>query len=298
MSHGPEPLSPIAESIDPFQYTSRQQLSETQPLLPPSTTPRKPFYRARPLWLVPFALVTALVRGMTLAPRVEVYTHLACNQFHRHYNHTVTPPTTLDDYSTTSLYSTLDPLGPHLSFSHALVNFSTLQDTPIGPPNCKQLPEVQATAARIQTTLTITMGILSALTTGWWGQFGQRFGRTRVFGIASLGLIFTYVLLPPILPLFTVQQGHHIPSCPNSQHPLLHPRPQTPHRSTHHRRSARRTHHHPSLPLLLRIRLYLPRLARSHLFPIPRGFVSRFRSGSEYRVGDYQAQWRADQGRV
>ncbi|TEB34790.1 hypothetical protein FA13DRAFT_1505816 [Coprinellus micaceus] len=39
---------------------------------------RKPFYRPRPLWLVPFAILAALVRGMTLAPRVEVYTQLAC----------------------------------------------------------------------------------------------------------------------------------------------------------------------------------------------------------------------------
>jgi hypothetical protein len=37
------------------------------------------------------------------------------------------------------------------------------------------------------------MGLLSAFTTGWWGRFGERHGRTKVLFFATLGLFLTYV---------------------------------------------------------------------------------------------------------
>lgn len=49
--------------------------------------------------------------------------------------------------------------------------------------------------------MTTTMGLLSALTTGWWGQFGDRHGRTRVITCAVLGLLFTYVICRFIFPV-------------------------------------------------------------------------------------------------
>ncbi|KAG5641236.1 hypothetical protein DXG03_005680 [Asterophora parasitica] len=52
-------------------------------------------------------------------------------------------------------------------------------------------PAVQAGAARLQTMMTTTMGLLSALTTGWWGHFGERHGRTKVLAIVTLGLFIT-----------------------------------------------------------------------------------------------------------
>jgi hypothetical protein len=54
-------------------------------------------------------------------------------------------------------------------------------------------PAVQAGAARLQATMTTTMGFLSALTTGWWGHFGERNGRTKVLAGATFGLFLTYV---------------------------------------------------------------------------------------------------------
>lgn len=49
-----------------------------------------------------------------------------------------------------------------------------------------------SSSARIQTIFTITMGLLSACSTGWWGHFGERHGRTKVLAIATLGYFFTY----------------------------------------------------------------------------------------------------------
>jgi MFS family permease len=43
---------------------------------------------------------------------------------------------------------------------------------------------------------TTTMGLLSALTTGFWGKFGERHGRTKVLCFSVLGLLLTYIFLP------------------------------------------------------------------------------------------------------
>ncbi|KAJ7494774.1 major facilitator superfamily-domain-containing protein [Mycena galericulata] len=183
---------------------------DQEPLLARSTTrpPKKPFYRARPLWLVPFAVTAALVRGMTLAPRVEVFTQLSCSRLHHSYNHTATVTTWVEATSVmpahAPLYFGLDPLGPQLNPNptQGLVFLNETGDEPwddndtggddprrVPSPRCMSDPAVQA--ARIQTMFTITMGLLSALTTGWWGRFGERHGRTKVLAIATLGLFLT-----------------------------------------------------------------------------------------------------------
>ncbi|KAJ7650210.1 hypothetical protein FB45DRAFT_779197 [Roridomyces roridus] len=176
-------------------------LGEHEPLLPRSTTrpPKKPFYRARPLWLVPFAVLAALVRGMTIAPRVEVFTQLSCSRLHHSYNHTAVTPWSAEPNPISShALVGLDPLGPPLTFpvldppvDEPWGDEDTGGDDPRRLPSarCMHDPAVQAGAARIQTIFTITMGLLSALTTGWWGRFGERHGRTRILAISTLGLL-------------------------------------------------------------------------------------------------------------
>lgn len=39
------------------------------------------------------------------------------------------------------------------------------------------------------TMLTLMMGVLSALTTGWWGAHGDRHGRKRIIFLALLGMV-------------------------------------------------------------------------------------------------------------
>ncbi|KAF5382009.1 hypothetical protein D9615_004376 [Tricholomella constricta] len=194
-----------------------RQASEFDPLLGEGEEEfRKPFYRARPLWLVPFAITAALVRGMTLAPRIEVFTQLSCNRLYGHdrYNHTkisISIPTThtIPQEAVTPFYFSLDPLGPPLH-PHQLHRAATRPNVTLlsglsvndddegeGDPRrlpsqrCLGDPAVQAGAARLQTMMTTTMGLLSALTTGWWGHFGERHGRTKVLAIVTLGLFLT-----------------------------------------------------------------------------------------------------------
>ncbi|KAI0303849.1 major facilitator superfamily domain-containing protein [Multifurca ochricompacta] len=170
------------------------QLSETDPLLPVQRLPKKPFYRPRPLWIVPFAMAAALVRGMTLAPRVQVYTRLSCNALHRHrYQHFDPSGNNLPLHlSPTSIlaseYVTLAPIP---------VYFPHFEDNdPEGPrqhlsQGCLSDPAVQAGAARLQTVMVTVMGLLSACTTTWWGHYGQKHGRTKVLAASTLGLLLT-----------------------------------------------------------------------------------------------------------
>ncbi|KAL6307471.1 MFS general substrate transporter [Sparassis latifolia] len=185
--------------------------TERDPLLHGARKVKKPFYRARPLWLVPFAISASVIRGMTLGPRIEVFTQLSCNAVYGHdvYDHTTT------NLSLVSAYHTplhIDPVGPHLSrldfgFSRFRKrSLATFQDTAgtgdeddndepdprqVPSKRCLQDATVQAGAARLQVIMTTTMGVLSALTTGWWGHFGELHGRTRVLAAATLGLFLT-----------------------------------------------------------------------------------------------------------
>lgn len=148
---------------------------------------------------------------MTLAPRVEVFTQLSCNALHENYNHTtiqsfflpgLSSPSTPSHDPYAPIYFSLDPSGPHFA-PISNVSMSTYADSDdegeedprrLPSPHCISDPAVQAGAARLQTTMTTTMGLLSALTTGWWGHFGERHGRTKVLAIATLGLFLTYVV--------------------------------------------------------------------------------------------------------
>lgn len=182
---------------------------------------------------------------MTLAPRVEVFTQLSCNRLHgdHRWNHTQTAPAQLH----ASLFASIDPLGPHFIpatlFSPAqqsqvfvqhnassapititLSDLASGDDTDrrdsddtedprrIPSARCQADPAVQAGAARLQTMMTTIMGLLSALTTGWWGHFGERNGRTRVLAISTLGLFLTdltFILVStPGSPL--AQHGHKL----------------------------------------------------------------------------------------
>ncbi|KAJ7047886.1 major facilitator superfamily domain-containing protein [Mycena alexandri] len=184
-------------------HPSRERASahEREPLLGPHIPRKKPFYRARPLWLVPFAVLAALIRGSTLAPRVEIYTQLSCSRLHHSYNHTTN--TLLDapfyyDRAPSSSITFIDPSSPPTDDSD--------ESRQLPQSRCSSDPAVQAGAARIQTTFTITMGLLSALTAGWWGHLGERRGRTKVLAIATFGWFLTdltFILAStPSSPLF------------------------------------------------------------------------------------------------
>ncbi|KAI0259888.1 major facilitator superfamily domain-containing protein [Gloeopeniophorella convolvens] len=119
--------------------------------------------------IVPFAMLAALVRGMTLAPRVEVYTQLSCNA-----------------------HTSLSPIPVHFpQFSNSPEEDDTEDPRQLPSHECLTDPAVQAAAARLQTIMITLMGALSACTTAWWGHFGQKHGRTKVLAVSTFGLFLT-----------------------------------------------------------------------------------------------------------
>ncbi|KAI0322571.1 major facilitator superfamily domain-containing protein [Amylostereum chailletii] len=191
-SHSKDPVSDrdIVEDVD----------REQQPLLGGQSKQRKPFHRPRPLWIVPFAVLSAVARGMTLAPRVQVYTQLSCNALHQNYNHTNS-----FDLSQ-SPHSLFFPASPPLSHGPLPIMFPDISQPRQESPShgsdddriCASDPAVQVGAARLQTALITIMGFLSVLTTGWWGRFSERHGRLKVLAGSSVGLLatdFAFVLV-------------------------------------------------------------------------------------------------------
>jgi MFS family permease len=141
---------------------------------------------------------------MTLAPRVQVYTQLSCNAIHQNYNHTNSHPSSLlhslvfpPSNSSIRLHTTA-----YYEFDYNMPLPILLPEVPAAPSSlgrplldptkaCRSDPTVQSGAARLQTSVMVTMGILSALTTSFWGHFGERHGRTKVLGASCFGLFVT-----------------------------------------------------------------------------------------------------------
>lgn len=172
------------------------QASETDPLLSPGGPVKKPFYRPRPLWIVPIAVIASLVRGMTLAPRVQVYTQLSCDALHRRQlygpsgsiipsSHFL-PPTLVPEHIATSLSPVYFP-----HFSNSRGYNGTEVPWQFLSQDCLSDPAVQSGAASLQTTMATIMGILSVCSTTWWGHYGQKHGRTKVLAASTLGLLST-----------------------------------------------------------------------------------------------------------
>lgn len=154
-------------------------------------------------------------RGMTLAPRVEVYTHLACQAYHHetsahphphasaaydNHEYPDTPSNILGTLSTRP-YTPVDfgaLLGNETRMTHPKHEYapSDSEDKVIArapEKACLKDPVVQQHAARLQMAVVLTMGILSAATTGWWSTVSDRLGRTRVMAASLFGYLFTFV---------------------------------------------------------------------------------------------------------
>ncbi|KAI0305500.1 major facilitator superfamily domain-containing protein [Multifurca ochricompacta] len=143
--------------------------------------------------IAPVIFVSSLWRGMTLAPRVEVYTQIACRTLHV----SSTPSSIIDSpaslYYSTSVHTT-DAV--HVQF----------QDIPVKTyDECTADPRVQARAARIQASVKTTESILSAVTTGWLSHLSDMFGRKKILVLTMFGALFmdfVYILVSDATTVF------------------------------------------------------------------------------------------------
>ncbi|KAF9469426.1 major facilitator superfamily domain-containing protein [Collybia nuda] len=115
-----------------------------------------PWYKKpSPLWpLVLLPFITSAVSS-TFAPRIEVYTQLVCAT-HK----------------------------PGIYNEHFLLSTAVID-------GCASDPTVQAEVAKLSAVITACAGALACITTGWWGAFSDRHGRTYVMGIPIAGLFLT-----------------------------------------------------------------------------------------------------------
>ncbi|KAG8686741.1 hypothetical protein FRC09_013944, partial [Ceratobasidium sp. 395] len=199
----------VDESVFSSPSSSQTSLAtdESTPLLPKSRREKSlPWYRRpSPRLLVPFALASALCRGITLAPRVEVFTRIACDGLR------IEPHTEVAALSEKPLIHTLQTPLPHLVFATlpaipseplhlsaaALIRHHNHSTGVIAPPRplsadeCRADPVVQRGAAKLQTVMLTLTGALSALFSGFWGQFGDRHGRSSVIALSVFAMLVT-----------------------------------------------------------------------------------------------------------
>ena len=135
---------------------------------------------------------------MTLAPRVQVYTQLACNARHQGQQYGPSANILPNDLSLSSILVPELVIPPHTSVYFPQFSDSQEHHRGEGPgqfqfQDCLLDPTVQAGAARLQTTVATITGFFSVFSTTWWGHYGQKHGRTKVLVASTLGLLTTYI---------------------------------------------------------------------------------------------------------
>ncbi|TRM62597.1 hypothetical protein BD626DRAFT_569746 [Schizophyllum amplum] len=181
---------------------------------------RRPWYRRPGTWwilaIIPFS--TAAMSA-TLAPRVEIYTRLVCRVHKpdifkenygldpasvsgifppaRHASPIISPD---DKYpeDTTRILLELNRQRPLRCRAPERTKHEDVRLGPCGPAyRCPAYCRYASSSVPRTTTLTraaalsLSMGAFACLTTGWWGSYSDRHGRTSVMGISILGALLT-----------------------------------------------------------------------------------------------------------
>ncbi|KAJ7046990.1 major facilitator superfamily domain-containing protein [Mycena alexandri] len=154
--------------------------------------------RPSPWWLMMCTPLSTIAMSATLAPKIEIYTLLACS---------VHKPDIFKDRKSlpASLPLSLLPRAEYQaeitfppSFDIALNNDTSPPTEEPKPSPCSSDPVVLAAVARLTAFITTTMGVLGCLTTGWWGAYSDRYGRTRILSLTIFGLLmndFNFILV-------------------------------------------------------------------------------------------------------
>ncbi|KAI0313769.1 major facilitator superfamily domain-containing protein [Amylostereum chailletii] len=175
---------------DTGEDEERERLLSPPPSSPTRARPERQWWKASPYWIVPVVLISNLCRGMTMAPRIEVYTQLACRALHEDGDDAPSswPPAP----STTSNFTISAN-----DNDNALPNATTLiflDPDPSAVDACSADPAVQCRAARIHASVKTTESVLSAITTGYLSHLGDRHGRKLVLSLSVFGALFMDVV--------------------------------------------------------------------------------------------------------
>ncbi|GAA5901584.1 uncharacterized protein JCM6883_000266 [Sporobolomyces salmoneus] len=158
-------------------------------------TQRLPWYkRPSPIWLLPGTFIMAISMGLTYAPKLELYTQLICRSMDPAKSKVSIPPPV-----STTQQLTFHPFQPQSTSSYTLEYLGNPQETEEERETkkrdqdwanqCHRSSAVQSSVARLALILTLMMGLLSSLTTGWWGSYSDRKGRKPVLILAMFGTV-------------------------------------------------------------------------------------------------------------
>lgn len=188
----------------------------------------QPWYR-RPSekWLRPFALLIAMAGGMCMGPKLELLNMFVCEEIlgdsYVGGGDILVPQPPANSstaYATNAQPRTHAGLQMHnfqtWTAPHSLVSSDPTSDldavtaymAALEQPNstvipiprrpskaCFASPEVQSSLATLQLRMTLSMGILAALTTGFWSNLSSRRGRLSVLRISMMGIVFTDLVI-------------------------------------------------------------------------------------------------------
>ncbi|KAH7340749.1 major facilitator superfamily domain-containing protein [Rhizoctonia solani] len=154
--------------------------------------------KASPWWLIPIVSATALLYAGTIAPRTELLVKLACNNLHPGWD--LVSNSTSVHKNETSPHPRWFP--ERLDFVERLEPWQKRSQitTPGTSPMCSNDDAVQKEVAKLNTAISLTSGVLSVFTTGWWTQLSDRVGRIRVLAIGAIsGLMVDSIFIGVVL---------------------------------------------------------------------------------------------------
>lgn len=155
------------------------------------------YQRPSERWLRPLVLLLATGSGMIMGPRIELGTQLVCEEI-------------LGIQGVSSGLSLSTPAPP---FRAGMFNMLPApHERPPLSSACKGSPAVEAGYTALALRMSLAMGILSAITTGFWGGLSDRKGRTLILRLSTLGLTMgdlAYIILG-LFPQSSVPFGKNL----------------------------------------------------------------------------------------
>ncbi|KAK7693782.1 hypothetical protein QCA50_003354 [Cerrena zonata] len=168
VSEGPideSTVEALHEFVHPHHATDDTLVEDDDPIA--EERHRLPWYRRpSPFWFICMIPFTAVATASCLAPRIEMYTRLACEVYKPEYT---------------------NPRDPDAFSSYGVIPAMSDDDT--WRKQCVEDPVVGAAVAQLNMIATLFTGIMACLTTGWWSSLSDRYGRLFIIGINAFSLL-------------------------------------------------------------------------------------------------------------
>lgn len=177
--------------------------AEREPLL--QRPPKKPWYRPRPLWLVFCATISSLCVSRLYDRHNFSFLFMLMTLWKARNDYSIENGSCCAN----CLSKLLEKSAPSHRTAYPIQLFTTIVSHDQCLRTYKLCDQLRRSGWRSPITnqyanldnsdrpltltvvVTTTAGLLSALSTGWWGQFGDYYGRTKVLAAAQFGVIFT-----------------------------------------------------------------------------------------------------------